>query len=423
MNTKKNQTISVLSMCKIVIMPLLISNLLITSVFANTEDNTALAEVLTLNDAATLLQVSQEDIKAMVLYKDLPGRQIGSHWRFSRSALIVWLAGDQSIQGGTTQTSQRHAGVEIRQSLVRLSDQALSEVTATGRKSTGDESDDESIEIQPETMGEKPNLKTADEVFLRDQAILLKPGETTLELGLAYSKSDRQNVVTALVDPDLGSVEALTNSEQSAFTTTVNARYGLLENVQVFSNISFINRSSRQLFGGRKISSDSDTEFSPVTTGLRYAAWQEGDGYPSTIVSLDAGFPVNDSPYSIGGSIALTKSIDPAVLFANFGYRHNFNGGVKDISRIQTDNQFDLSFGFAYALNDTLTLSTSFSGVFTTEKELVDGIILPDNERYRLRFGLTSYLAKGLYVEPFVSFGLNGHGTDATFGISLPYTF
>ena len=425
MNAIKNIAVTGGVLFKLVGVLILINSLLVTATFASTGNEMNSSEVLTLAEAAKLLRITPQEMKAMVLDNHFPGRQIGSHWRFSRSALVAWLAGDSVIQKTAQQQSKYSLSAFARQPSRLLSEQALAEITATGVGSP-DNSDDDVLntpDTTAATMGEKPDLKTADEVFLRDQAILLKPGQITLELGLAYSKSDQQAVVTALADPDIGSVEALTDSEQSFFTTSVNARYGLFNNFQLFSNIALINRSSRQLFGGQEISRNSDTEFSNVTAGFRYAALQEGDGYPSVILSLDGGFPVNDSPYSIGGSMALTKSIDPAVLFANVGYRHHLNGSVNDLSRIQTDNQFDWSFGFAYALNDTLTLSTSFSGIFTSEKKLNDIITLPSRERYRLRFGLTSYLAKGLYVEPFVSFAVNGSATNALFGLSLPYTF
>ena len=42
---------------------------------------------------------------------------------------------------------------------------------------------------------------------------------------------------------------------------------------------------------------------------------------------------------------------------------------------------------------------------------------------YSLQVGLTSWLARGLYVEPTVSFGLSGPGNSVAFGVTLPYTF
>ena len=37
--------------------------------------------------------------------------------------------------------------------------------------------------------------------------------------------------------------------------------------------------------------------------------------------------------------------------------------------------------------------------------------------------GITSWLAKGLYIEPSVSLGLTGPGNSVAFGVTVPYTF
>ena len=62
------------------------------------------------------------------------------------------------------------------------------------------------------------------------------------------------------------------------------------------------------------------------------------------------------------------------------------------------------------------------SGLFTGATRF-DNAELRQRERYFLQFGLTSYLTKGLYIEPTVSFGLNDPGNSVAFGLSLPYTF
>jgi excisionase family DNA binding protein len=51
-------------------------------------------EVLTLEQAAELLQVEPAIAAELADAGELPGRRIGEDWRFSRSALIAWLAGD-----------------------------------------------------------------------------------------------------------------------------------------------------------------------------------------------------------------------------------------------------------------------------------------------------------------------------------------
>ncbi len=53
----------------------------------------AAPDVLTPAQAAELLQVSEEEVVELAEASKLPGRRIGDRWRFSRPALIAWLAG------------------------------------------------------------------------------------------------------------------------------------------------------------------------------------------------------------------------------------------------------------------------------------------------------------------------------------------
>ena len=48
-------------------------------------------EVLTLAEAAAYLRVSEAQIMNLVGPRGLPGRMVGSEWRFSRAALLEWL--------------------------------------------------------------------------------------------------------------------------------------------------------------------------------------------------------------------------------------------------------------------------------------------------------------------------------------------
>ena len=50
-------------------------------------------EVLTVAQAAALLQVGEDAVLALADAGKLPGRRIGEQWRFSRAALVAWLAG------------------------------------------------------------------------------------------------------------------------------------------------------------------------------------------------------------------------------------------------------------------------------------------------------------------------------------------
>jgi excisionase family DNA binding protein len=49
-------------------------------------------EVLTLDEAAALLKLPADAVRASAEEGDLPGRRLGNEWRFARSAVLAWLA-------------------------------------------------------------------------------------------------------------------------------------------------------------------------------------------------------------------------------------------------------------------------------------------------------------------------------------------
>ena len=108
------------------------------------------------------------------------------------------------------------------------------------------------------------------------------------------------------------------------------------------------------------------------------------------------------------------------VLFAGINYTHTFSEDFADITRLEPEDKIDANFGYALALNDTVALSMSLSGSFTGADRFPNAT-LRQQDSYYLRFGLTSWLASGLYIEPSVSFRLGGASDGVVFGITVPY--
>jgi excisionase family DNA binding protein len=61
-------------------------------------------DVLTVEQLAVLLQVDEKTVRSLASDGDLPGRKVGRHWRFSRQAVLEWLA--------TPERKRRAAGFE-----------------------------------------------------------------------------------------------------------------------------------------------------------------------------------------------------------------------------------------------------------------------------------------------------------------------
>jgi excisionase family DNA binding protein len=49
-------------------------------------------DVLTIEQLAELLQVDEKTVRSLAAKGELPGRKVGRHWRFSREAVLDWLA-------------------------------------------------------------------------------------------------------------------------------------------------------------------------------------------------------------------------------------------------------------------------------------------------------------------------------------------
>ena len=55
-------------------------------------------DVLTLEEVASLLSVPPDAVSELAESGELPGRRIGSEWRFARAAVLDWLAAGGSGQ-------------------------------------------------------------------------------------------------------------------------------------------------------------------------------------------------------------------------------------------------------------------------------------------------------------------------------------
>ena len=49
-------------------------------------------EVMTAEQLAEFLQVDVKTVRGLAARGELPGKRVGRHWRFSRTAVLDWLA-------------------------------------------------------------------------------------------------------------------------------------------------------------------------------------------------------------------------------------------------------------------------------------------------------------------------------------------
>ena len=271
-----------------------------------------------------------------------------------------------------------------------------------------------SVQAQDKPIGEAPEERDADEIFLRGQRVLLGQGDVVLDFGQFYSRSD--DLRLALVD----NAVALATLERTVLTTVLVGRLGIGRETEVFAATSLTRQANRLFVGSTDLAEDARSELGNSAVGIRHTFLKEGSGRPDIIASFDAQIPRKDDPYVVGGGMVFVKSIDPVVLFSGVNYHRSLRRDRSDGTRQEAANSLDVSLGYALALNDTLAISTAASGAFIrasadTASRRVDV--------FSLRLALTSVLARGLYVEPSVTFGLSGPGQSFTMGITVPYSF
>jgi excisionase family DNA binding protein len=88
-------------------------------------------EILTMEQVAEMLQVSTRTVQRMVTDGRMPGRQVGSQWRFDRDQIRAWVRGDIEVpvahrsQGDLIAAEQRRMNIDLPQTLIDMQQAAV----------------------------------------------------------------------------------------------------------------------------------------------------------------------------------------------------------------------------------------------------------------------------------------------------------
>ena len=261
--------------------------------------------------------------------------------------------------------------------------------------------------------------------FLRAQKLLFKPGEVQLEFGANYA----HDAETSQVSP-LGPVFISRFAQAN-----VLMRYGLAEDLEfdfgvplVYTELERDTRPFVLTTGGTTTPLPSFTREAGVGLGdinwaFRYAAIHEAGAIPEVTLNANAKSDTGDLDrglgtgfWNVGTGVSLVKTIDPVVFFGSLGYTWTLERGDLD-----PGDQIPYSIGMGFSLNDRVSLSMAMAGAAIRRTEIngneIGGSGLDINS---LQFTTTVQLAKRVYVEPFVGFGLTDEAADFLVGINVP---
>jgi hypothetical protein len=266
---------------------------------------------------------------------------------------------------------------------------------------------------QPPAVGEAPSAPTAEEVARREQGALLRAKVRTIELGISYSRSERENFPIA-------------RFETTSATATITGRYGIKDDLQLTGRLPFVYTHSRTLVAGPTglLSSTTDDGYTADTSlSLLGIGVREALGRPNVLWSIDAVLPTGPGDRGLGASAIFSKSFDPAVLFGSVAYLRGFALDASNLRRQLPKDSVRLTLGYTYAINDSLALNTLVAWTNRNVPAAPPNTLPVSRTRQQVQLGATWMLKPGLFLEPVVAFSVGGSTPDATFSLNVPYTF
>jgi excisionase family DNA binding protein len=108
--------------------------------------STEYPEILTLQQAAVMLQISERTIQRMLKNGEIPGSRIGGQWRFDRDQLRAMVRGEwkpEPDQVGMAERESLVLGVEIPQAFLDMQQAARKRLADKAEESKASDGDDQ----------------------------------------------------------------------------------------------------------------------------------------------------------------------------------------------------------------------------------------------------------------------------------------
>lgn len=306
------------------------------------------------------------------------------------------------------------------------------------------------VEEKPEPKASEPKASETETIgvpppkeqpqFLRNDSILMEPGDYQWEIGLSYARNLNQSPVGQF----LGETAIVGNLRRvnRVLQMPIELRLGLTPDLQGSISIPIGLANQEVSIGGAELTDDS-FGIGDLSLGLTRLIRQGDLTEPNVLGFLSISIPTGqaslstslDDPsialgrgfYTLTTGLTFTRTFDPLVFFSGFGYQHNFEANFSGVGRLNPGNGGFYRLGVGYAVNSNVSLSTAFTGAFLANAEIND-IRLGGTSREPLSLRIAATVVnkqksvrKARTIEPFVNLGLNEDATDTVLGVSWTY--
>lgn len=134
--------------------------------------------------------------------------------------------------------------------------------------------------------------------------------------------------------------------------------------------------------------------------------------------------PTGSGHWGVEPYLTILKTVDPAVLFANFGYFYHMERDIDGVGEIDPSDSINFSFGVGYALNDKVALNTAYEQKIYTRTEF-EGVEIDDTDPITasLLLGATYSFSDSSAMTFTLSVGLTEDSPDVQVSINLPFRY
>jgi hypothetical protein len=286
-----------------------------------------------------------------------------------------------------------------------------------------------------EKLGDAPPVNTLD--FLRQEAVLLKPGEHQFDWGIAYSV---YNYTAALpVVNNSGTVTGVANERirLQLMTIPFAFRYGLCDGLQAYVNapLGWSNDETTNSAGGSL--TNNFVSMGDISAGINYQIMKGCGAYcPDVIASIGFIAPTGHATFAtsllapnsalgqgfwdITCSILAVHTIDPVIFYYGGGYVHRFDASFGDNLEVDPGQEFDYVFGCGFAVNPYVTISGTFIGNYITRYGVND-VSIPGSDLDLIRFRVSVTMVKDKRIcEPWGEIGMT---PDSPSRVGITFTY